>query len=141
MGVDTDEDGLDDGCDPCPENADCDADGFCDGSEMYVGTDPLDACPDDPTDDAWPFDINVAGVGAMSATAEAEPLYYIIGGPWIQLDSESPDHMKVAAEARVEFAPLVPNIPVTYPIKLWMDFWVPNVFAHDGSGFHYYWID
>jgi hypothetical protein len=58
VGVDTDDDGLDDGCDPCPENADCDADGFCDGLEVYLGTDPLDNCSDDPTDDAWPLDIN-----------------------------------------------------------------------------------
>jgi hypothetical protein len=59
IGVDADEDGLDDGCDPCPDNADCDADGFCDGIELYLGTDPLDACPDDPSHDAWPPDTNI----------------------------------------------------------------------------------
>jgi hypothetical protein len=26
--------------------------------ETYLGTDPLDACPDNPSDDAWPLDID-----------------------------------------------------------------------------------
>ena len=30
-----------------------------------MGTDPLDACPDDPNDDAWPPDIN-GGTGCGS---------------------------------------------------------------------------
>ncbi len=37
---------------------DSDADGFLDSFEAYVGTDPWDDCPDDPSDDAWPPDIN-----------------------------------------------------------------------------------
>jgi subtilisin-like proprotein convertase family protein len=51
--ADTDGDGLGDACD------DSDGDGFTDELEMYLGTDPLDACPDDPSDDAWPLDINM----------------------------------------------------------------------------------
>jgi hypothetical protein len=36
---------------------DSDGDGFDDDIELYLGTDPYDACPDDPTDDAWPPDV------------------------------------------------------------------------------------
>jgi hypothetical protein len=82
--TDTDHDGLADLCDIdddedmaldeedlCPTNPDCDEDGFKDGLEDYLGTDPLDACPDvtgtpglcpGPScdgDDAWPFDNNI----------------------------------------------------------------------------------
>ena len=44
-----------------PTNADDDADGFHDDKELYVGTDPLDACPDDTSDDAWPLDVSKDG--------------------------------------------------------------------------------
>jgi hypothetical protein len=37
---------------------DLDKDGFDDDVELYLGTDPFDACPDDPADDAWPVDMN-----------------------------------------------------------------------------------
>jgi len=37
---------------------DSDGDGFPDEAELYIGTDPFDACPDDPSDAAWPLDIN-----------------------------------------------------------------------------------
>jgi hypothetical protein len=50
------------GSDPClanPELAlDSDSDGFSDGEERYMATDPLDACPDDPGHDAWPLDVD-----------------------------------------------------------------------------------
>jgi len=36
-----------------------DGDGFSNFVEIFMGTDPLDACPDDPSDDAWPPDINM----------------------------------------------------------------------------------
>jgi hypothetical protein len=48
-------DGVGDACD----TDDADADGFIDAVELHVGTDPLDACPDDPSDDAWPLDNNI----------------------------------------------------------------------------------
>jgi hypothetical protein len=32
---------------------------FWDEVEVYLGTDPQDACPDGPTDDAWPLDMNM----------------------------------------------------------------------------------
>jgi len=38
--------------------SDTDGDGFQRAGELYLGTDALDACPDDPTDAAWPLDIN-----------------------------------------------------------------------------------
>ena len=45
------------GCDP---GIDVDSDGFDGDVECYLGTDPLDSCPDDTSDDAWPpdFDMN-----------------------------------------------------------------------------------
>ena len=45
--------------DPCL--ADDDDDGFDDDEELYVGTDPLDNCPDSPADAAWPLDVNNDG--------------------------------------------------------------------------------
>jgi hypothetical protein len=56
-----------DACDNCPTTGtpwyvplgDEDCDGFTTTLEGYVGTDPLDACPDGSTDDAWPPDINM----------------------------------------------------------------------------------
>jgi len=64
---DEDEDGLTDydelnvvGTDPLDEDTDDDA--FRDGVEVYLGTDPTDACPDVVgADDAWPLDVNVDG--------------------------------------------------------------------------------
>jgi len=40
----------------CIDDTDCD--GWTDDEEGYVGTDSWDPCPDDPSDDAWPLDIN-----------------------------------------------------------------------------------
>jgi len=57
--ADDDGEGLGNACDPCPGDSDCDDDEFTDFVESYLDTDPLDDCPDDPSDDAWPFDINV----------------------------------------------------------------------------------
>lgn len=47
---------------PCPgeclPDVDTDGDGFDDDVECYLPTDPLDACPDDLSHDAWPLDID-----------------------------------------------------------------------------------
>ena len=40
---------------------DSDGDGFTDDKEIYLGTDPLDACPDNTSDPAWPLDQNNDG--------------------------------------------------------------------------------
>jgi hypothetical protein len=52
-GADTDGDGLGNACD-----LDDDNDGWSDVAETIIGTDPLDACPDDLSDAANPADIN-----------------------------------------------------------------------------------
>jgi len=45
-------------------NPDADGDGFANLEELFVDTDPLDDCPDDPADDAWPADLaSVEGYG------------------------------------------------------------------------------
>jgi len=44
-----------------PETLDSDSDGFTDAVEAYLGTDPLDACPDNPFDATWPLDVNNDG--------------------------------------------------------------------------------
>jgi hypothetical protein len=44
--------------DPADPQGDMDGDGWTNGAEAVIGTDPADACPDDPSDDAWPPDIN-----------------------------------------------------------------------------------
>jgi hypothetical protein len=41
----------------CIDDTDCDV--WTDDEEDYLGTDPLDACPDNPSDDAWPPDLTV----------------------------------------------------------------------------------
>ena len=64
---DGDGDGLGDVCDACPADADCDGDSlgygpsggfFRDGVEAFLGTDPLDDCPDSLSESAWPPDFN-----------------------------------------------------------------------------------
>jgi hypothetical protein len=37
---------------------DSDDDGFTNATEIYLGTDPFDSCPDGPSDSAWPLDID-----------------------------------------------------------------------------------
>jgi len=46
-------------CGELGPDGDSDGDGFDDGVESYVGTDPLDDCPDDPSHDAWPPDLDI----------------------------------------------------------------------------------
>jgi hypothetical protein len=50
-------------------DGDGDTDNFLDVVELYLGTDPLDDCPDDPSDDAWPLDINMDTVITVAGDA------------------------------------------------------------------------
>jgi RHS repeat-associated protein len=84
--ADTDADGVGDACDNCPlvsnpgqedfesdgigdacDDSDSDSLGqgeppfFVDARELFMGTDPLDNCPDNPSDAAWPPDFNNSG--------------------------------------------------------------------------------
>jgi hypothetical protein len=52
--ADSDGDGVGDACD----TGDTDGDLFSDQQETYLGTDSSDACADDPSDSAWPLDMN-----------------------------------------------------------------------------------
>jgi len=70
--ADMDGDGLGDVCDP-----DADGDGFSDIRETYLGTDPLDACPDDLSDAAWPFDID--NDAAISVTGDVANYFGRLG--------------------------------------------------------------
>jgi hypothetical protein len=45
----------------CQPAVDTDGDTFDNDIECYLPTDPLDACPDNPADDAWPLDVNMDG--------------------------------------------------------------------------------
>jgi hypothetical protein len=38
--------------------SDNDGDGWTNANELYIGTDPYDRCPDNPSDAAWPVDID-----------------------------------------------------------------------------------
>jgi branched-chain amino acid transport system substrate-binding protein len=49
------------GEEPVAAQPDADDDGFDVCAEVYLGTDFLDDCPDDPSDDAWPLDIDMNG--------------------------------------------------------------------------------
>jgi hypothetical protein len=77
---DADADGLCSPADNCPAvatswtvpEADSDCDGFSDaaapgshGQESLNGTDPHDACPDNPADNAWPPDTDNNGAVAL----------------------------------------------------------------------------
>ena len=44
---------------PVAPPPDADGDGFAVCVEDYLGTDFMDNCPDNPSDDAWPLDINM----------------------------------------------------------------------------------
>jgi len=103
-----------DACDNCPTVAtpwfvpvgDDDCDGFTTATEEYVGTDPHDDCPDGPTHDAWPLDINMD----TFVTVAGDALYFrgrigACGGPppdpnWLQrLDLNADNCITVAGDA------------------------------------------
>jgi hypothetical protein len=84
-------------------DSDGDTDNFLDVVELYLGTDPLDDCPDDPSDDAWPLDINMDTVITVAGDAlnfrtriGATP-----GSPewWQRLDLNADGAITVAGDA------------------------------------------
>jgi hypothetical protein len=84
-------------------DSDGDADGFLDLVELYLGTDPLDNCPDDPTDDAWPLDINMdtAITVAGDALNFRDRIGAAPGSPewWQRLDLNADGAITVAGDA------------------------------------------
>jgi hypothetical protein len=64
------------GCEP---GLDVDGDGFDGYVECYVGTDPLDDCPDDYGDDAWPPDIDMNTEVNILDVARYKP---VLSGPY-----------------------------------------------------------
>jgi len=64
-----------------PNDPDDDSDGFNDDRENWMGTDPLDACPDDTNDDAWPPDVQNDGEVDILDVLRFKPvLGSILGG-------------------------------------------------------------
>ena len=102
---DSDGDGLLDVDDPCPDDTDCDDDQSNDYVEQYLGTDPLDACPDDTNDAAWPPDINNDGV--LTVAADVMNFRGRIGaGPgdpdwWQRLDLNGDHAITVAGDVMI----------------------------------------
>jgi len=84
--LDTDDDGLANDCDPDDDN-----DGWSDGAESIIGTDPLDACPDDASDDAWPPDINNDGISDITDIS-------LVGGNFGKAAPPAPTRHNVAPD-------------------------------------------
>lgn len=92
--VDTDGDTLvntsdtNDDDDGNPEDPDWnDGRHFPDTLEVYIGSDTLDACPENPNDDAWPPDLNnngaVIGFDTLFMRSSIGSTY---GGSWYEMD-------------------------------------------------------
>lgn len=123
---DDDNDTVSDGSDNCPlvanptqanhdsdsEGDACDADddndGFADDKELHIGTDPLDACPDGPSDDAWPLDIDMDTF--ISVTGDVLNFRGRIGetgGPppsaswWVRVDLNMDNFITVAGDVLI----------------------------------------
>ncbi len=87
---DADGDGILDAMDNCPAGynpdqtsppwtvpkGDVDCDGFSSADEGTIGTDPLDNCPDDGTDDAWPSDFDMNTVINLADVFNVLPPYF-----------------------------------------------------------------
>jgi hypothetical protein len=65
-------------------DTDDDNDGFLDSAENWMGTDSLDACPDDRGDDAWPPDINNDGRVNIQDLARFWPIGSELGGSGVK---------------------------------------------------------
>jgi putative hemolysin len=95
--TDTDGDGQGDECDD-----DDDSDQFIDQREAYLATDPLDACPDNPSDAAWPLDIN--NDAQVTATGDVLTFRGALGATpgapnwWQRLDLNGDGQISVAGD-------------------------------------------
>jgi len=74
---------------------DSDGDGWSDAAEGVIGTDPFDACADNPADNAWPADINNNHFSDTSDIA--------------MLANDFGDAVPGAASARHNIAPEIPD--------------------------------
>jgi hypothetical protein len=96
--ADFDGDGIGDACD----TDDADADGFLDGVELYLPTDPLAACAGQPPHDAWPLDIDMDN--AITVTGDvfnyAGRIGAIPGSPnwWQRLDFDADSAITVTGD-------------------------------------------
>ena len=99
-GTDTDYDGL---CDA--GDLDDDNDGWFDFIENYLGTDPLDSCPNGSTHDAWALDINRDTF--VTVVGDVISFYGRIGGTggpprsdnwWVRLDLNGDNHITVVGD-------------------------------------------
>ena len=95
--TDTDGDGLGNECD-----LDDDGDEFADQRETYLVTDNLDACPDGPSDAAWPLDLN--NDAQITATGDVLAFRNSLGATpgapnwWQRLDLNGDGQISVAGD-------------------------------------------
>ena len=86
----------------CDPSLDTDSDGFGNDDECYLGTDPLDACRDDPSDDAWPLDVSMDG--QLSVVGDVLNFRGVIGatpgapGWWQRLDYNGDGQLSVVGD-------------------------------------------
>jgi hypothetical protein len=84
----------------CIDDTDCD--GWTDGEEGYLGTDPVDDCPNSSSHDAWPLDIDKS----RSISTVGDVLNYVgrigagVGDPnyWARLDLNTSGTISVTGD-------------------------------------------
>ncbi len=124
-GPDSDGDGWEDAIDNCPaaanplqENRDADSlgnacdsdddnDGYNDGKEAFLGTDPLDNCPDTLQQDAWPPDFNHDGAAGLSDVLGYIPVYLTVAG-----DGHYNPRYDLNADGKIGLGDVLTFIPV-----------------------------
>jgi branched-chain amino acid transport system substrate-binding protein len=91
---------------PVAAEPDADGDGFDVCAEVYLGTDFLDDCPDDLSDDAWPLDVNMDTFVTVAGDAlNLRGRIGACGGPppdpnWLQrVDLNADNYITVAGDA------------------------------------------
>ena len=91
-----------------PPLADSDGDGFTDAVELYLGTDPMDACPDNPSDDAWPLDNNMDMYVTVVGDVASYSGHIAAHGPpdpspdwWVRLDLNTDNYLTVVGDVAI----------------------------------------